>query len=80
MIPCIAEAQILPEPNSPAELNFARLDMFFTAVFTVGLVLNMAATLISEFFASGWNWCAAYVKELRCILAIENTRDAMQGY
>ena len=57
VIPSVAEAQVLPDPDSPDELTFSRLDMFFTAVFTFELLLNMAATLVREFTVSGWNWC-----------------------
>ena len=56
VLPSVAEAQLLPAPNSLLEWRFTCVDIFITAAFTLELMLNMAATLVLEFIVSGWNW------------------------
>eukprot|EP00960_Hanusia_phi_P019205 566571-Hanusia_phi.AAC.2 len=54
----LAQAEILPEDGSEAQANFFRMDIFFTIMFTIELMVNLFAKsqdMFAEFLSDGWN-------------------------
>eukprot|EP00960_Hanusia_phi_P046553 757896-Hanusia_phi.AAC.8 len=54
----LAQAELLPEDGTKAQENFFKLDIFFTAMFTIELIINLFAKsqdAFAEFVSDGWN-------------------------
>ena len=49
------QSELLPEGGSDADILFQRIDDFFTWIFFLEVLLNLAANWFSNFFHDGWS-------------------------
>jgi hypothetical protein len=80
----IAEAQILPGDDSPADVAFGAIGDAFNWIFTAELAVNFCSKFLLDFFRDPWNWFDTFVvvsrylfssvkggaQPLRCIRAV----------
>lgn len=57
----IFESQLQPGPGTQLEEIFTMLDWVFSFTFFFELMVNMFATMTTEFISDGWNWFDAVV-------------------
>jgi len=57
----MVEYQLLPDPGSALALNIHKLEILYTIIFAVELMINLAGNWWRPFASVLWNWMDAFV-------------------